>query len=560
MSNVEERGKVAAEVSTENGSELARAFKGRQVAMLAIACSMGTGLVIGSGTALTRGGPANLLIAYVLIGISVFFVMTALGEMATYIPMNKGFSGYAGRYAHPALGFATGWNYFLSYAIGTPTNLTAAGLIVHYWRPDLNVAIWITIFGAAIILINVLHVNYFGESEFILSCIKIVIITMLILSCFIISAGGSPSGETIGFAYWHEPGSFGQYLLDGQKGYLLGWWACMIQACFTYTGTEVVGMAFGEASNPRKTIPVAIRQTFWRILIFYIIGAWALTMAVPYTDPELVDATQQSTSAAASPFVVAISSAGIKVLPDIVNAGLLVFVLSASASDIYCASRSLYGLAKDGQAPRIFAKTLQSGVPIYGVAVAVLFCFLGYMNAAKSASTVFDYFVTLTTIFALLNWLSILLSYLNFRRGLNAQGICLEGVSYFGILQPYGAYFSLLITVLCIIFSGYDTFIPHFKADTFILRYIGIVVYVGNFLFWRFWKDARRVLPRDMDLMTGLGGFVLDGVPGSGDTEKSAVEIEAREVKVKTDVDVDNGDRDRDRGVTTIGEDGRVLS
>ncbi|KAL4901525.1 hypothetical protein BDW74DRAFT_170201 [Aspergillus multicolor] len=537
-----ETSKAASPAAT--GDDLKRDFKSRQVAMFAIACSMGTGLTISSGTALTRGGPASLLISYLVIGLAVYFIMTALGEMAAYIPMSKGFSGYASRYAHPALGFATGWNYFFSYAIAIPTNLTAAGLIVHYWRPDLNVGIWITVFGAVVILLNVLHVNSFGESEFILSCIKLVIITMLILCCFIISAGGSPSREKIGFKYWHDPGAFAQYLVGGRKGYLLGWWACMIQACFAYTGTEVVGVTFGEARNPRKTIPMAIRQTFWRILSFYVVGVWALTMAVAYDSPKLVDATSKSTSAAASPFVVAISLAGIKVLPDIVNAGLLVFVLSSSASDIYCSSRSLYGLARDGQAPKILAKTLKNGVPIYSVAVAALFCLLGYMNAAKSASTVFDYFVSLATIFALLNWFSILLSYLNFRRGLKAQGIDLKGTSYSAIFQPYGAYYSMFITVLCIIFSGYDAFIPHFKADQFVLRYIGIIVYVGNFLFWKFYKGAKYVTPREMDLTTGFHDTVLEGVDEKSDFEG----------KGKKEIDVSTNEF----GFTTIGEDGKI--
>jgi amino acid transporter len=410
---------------------------------------------------------------------------------------------------------------------------------------------------------QVTHINNFGESEFILSYIKLIVITTLILCCFIISAGGSPSGEKVGFKYWHSPGAFGQYILGGRKGYLLGWWACMIQACFAYTGTEVVGVTFGEASNPRKTIPMAIRQTFWRILSFYVIGVWALTMAVPYTSPELVDATSKSTSAAASPFVVAISLAGIKVLPDIVNAGLLVFVLSSAASDIYCSSRSLYGLAKDGQAPKLLAKTLKNGVPAWSVGVAALFCLLGYMNAAKSASTIFEYFVSLATIFALLNWLSILLSYLNFRCGLKRQEISLKGRSYCAVLQPYGAYYSTFITVLCIVFSGrqtfagpsfinplsslnagYDAFIPQFKADQFVLRYVGIVVYVGNFLFWRFYKGARYVRPGEMDLTTGFYDSVLEGSPDQIDVEvpeKGEIEVRATEVEM-----------------TTIGEDGKV--
>ncbi|KAL4981497.1 amino acid permease-domain-containing protein [Aspergillus falconensis] len=467
MNNSEQRGKAAVQALT--GDDLKRGFQGRQVAIFATACSMGTSLTISSGTA-SRGGPASLLISY-LIGLAVFFIMTALREMAAYIPMNKGFSGYANRYAHPDLGFATGWNYYFSYAIAIPTNLTAAGLIVHYWRPDLKVGIWITVFGAVAILLN---------------------------AC-----------PHIGFKYWHDAGALGQYLLDGRTDYLLGWWTCMIQACFAYTGTEVVGVAFGEASNPHKIIPMAIRQTFWRILGFYVIGVWAPTMAVPYTSPELVDATSKFTSAAASPYVVAISLAEIKVLPDIVNAGLIIFVASSAASDIYCASRSLYGLPKDGQAPKLLAKTLENGVPAWSVGVAALFFLLGYMNAARSMSTVFDYFV---------------------------QGISLTATSYSAILQPYGAYYSMFITILCIIFFGYDAFIPHFKADQFVLRYIGIVIYMGNFLFWRSYKGARYVRPREMDLTMGFYDSVLEGSSEKNDVEvpgRRKIEVRASELEVK---------------------------
>lgn len=156
-------------------NELKREFKPRQVFMFSIACAIGTGLVIGSGTALSRGGPGSLLIAYLMVGAAVFFVMTGLGEMAAFLPMNKGFGGYASRMVDPAFGyvvsstfvvcgsranmiessFATGWNYFFKYIIATPANLTAAGLVIRYWRPDLNVGIWVAVFGLVIIVINV---------------------------------------------------------------------------------------------------------------------------------------------------------------------------------------------------------------------------------------------------------------------------------------------------------------------------------------------------------------------------------------------------------------------
>ncbi|EXA33305.1 hypothetical protein FOVG_15382 [Fusarium oxysporum f. sp. pisi HDV247] len=485
-------------------NELRRDFKPHQVFMFSIACAIGTGLVIGTGSALSRGGPGSLLIAYILIGITVFFVMTAIGEMATFLPMNKGFGGYATRMVDPALGFATGWNYFFKYIIATPTNLTAAGLVIQFWRPDLNVAIWITIFGVAIVTVNILHVNSFGETEFWLGFAKVLIMTTLIITTFVVAMGGGPNHHRSGFRYWQDPGAFAEYLLEGPKGRFLGFWACCCQACFGFTGTEVVGMTFGETPNPRKNVPRAVKQTFWRIACFYILGVLVLGMAVPYDNEQLIGATKQKTSGAASPFVVAVTLGGVPIFADIINGCLLVFTLSAASSaDIYCASRSLYGLAKDGQAPRIFAKARENGNPIFAVGITSLFICLGYMNASKSSSTVFGYFVSLVTVFAVLNWVAILISHIRFRQALKSQGIVAADMPYVGFLQPYGSYFSLFISLLVIVFNGYDAFIPHFKPEVFVLKYLGTVIFIFNFVWWKVSKKTTFWSASDVDLNTG---------------------------------------------------------
>lgn len=301
---------------------------------------------------------------------------------------------------------------------------------------------------------QVLHVSFFGEAEFWMSTIKLLVIIMLIMTCFIISVGGQPSGEVIGFKYWHDPGAFGEYLVDGPTGRLLGFWAAMVQACFAYTGTEVVGVAFGEAPNPRRTIRVAVRQTLWRIVFFYVLGALVLGMSVPYTNDLLIGGTKKGTGAAASPFVIAVQVAGIPVFPHVVNGCLLIFVISAANSDIYIGSRTLYGLARDGQAPRVFTKISGKGVPLYGVAFTGAFAALAYMNAAKNSSQVFGYLVSLVTVFGTLNWVSVLLSYINFTRGMKAQGVSRRLMPYRGPLQPYGSYFALAIMILVIFFNG----------------------------------------------------------------------------------------------------------
>lgn len=204
-----------------------------------------------------------------------------------------------------------------------------------------------TVFGVAIISINVrspnhqalkckltkvqiLHVSNFGETEFILSSLKIITLLVVMFTCLVISLGGGPDHERVGFRYWNNPGAFATYLQPGSLGRFLGFWACMVQACFAYTGTEVVGAAFAETPNPRRNIPRAIKQSLWRIVVFYILGVFLLGMAVPYNDDRLVGATKQKTSAAASPYVIAMRIAGIRVLPDVINALLLTFVIGAA--------------------------------------------------------------------------------------------------------------------------------------------------------------------------------------------------------------------------------------
>lgn len=194
----------------------------------------------------------------------------------------------------------------------------------------MNVAIWVTVFAVVIIAINVLHVSNFGESEFVLSSIKIVTLLIVMFTCLIVSLGGGPNKQRVGFRYWRDPEAFGEYLKPGATGKFLGFWACLVQSCFAYTGTEVVGAAFGETPNPRRNVPRAVRQTLWRILIFYVLGVLLLGMAVPHDNARLIGATKAKTSAAASPFVIAMRLAGMKVLPDVVNALLLTFVISAA--------------------------------------------------------------------------------------------------------------------------------------------------------------------------------------------------------------------------------------
>ncbi|EHA51720.1 hypothetical protein MCOR27_002328 [Pyricularia oryzae] len=483
--------------------DLHRGMKPRQLNMMAIAGAIGTGLILGSATALKNGGPGSLLIAYVLMGWVVYVVMVALGEMGTFLPHKKSFSGYATRFVDPAVGYATGWNYFLKYVIVLPNNLTATGILIRYWAPNINVGVWITVFGVLIIALNLIHVKFFGEAEFWMSLIKALVIVMLILLCLIISLGGNPKGTRSGFYYWQDPGPFAQYNgIPGDTGRFLGLWASMVQATFAYLGTELVGVAFGETPNPRKNVPRAVRQTLMRIIFFYLGGVIVLGMAVPSNNEKLLGATSKGISGSASPFVVAADLSGIAKLDQAVNGLLLVFTLSAANSDIYLAARSIWALSKDGQAFRIFGKTNARGVPIPAVALSSAFILLGYLNVSTDAAKVFGYFVSMVTVFGALNWVAVLVSYICMVRGMKAQGIPRSALPYRNPLLPWGAYIALFITVLIIIFNGFSAFIPKFQVDKFITSYIGVPIYIINVIFWKIKNRTKMVNPHEMDLVT----------------------------------------------------------
>lgn len=198
-----------------------------------------------------------------------------------------------------------------------------------------------------------------------------------------------------GFRYWKDPGAFGEYIDEGATGRFLALWSTFVTATFAYLGTELVGVTVGEAQNPRRTIPRAIRLTFFRIVFFYILCVFLLGMIVPYNSERLTFATKQAAGASASPFVVAVLEEGVKGLDHVINACILLFVFSASNSDLYIASRTIYGLACEGKAPAFLAKTDKRGVPIYALGVSSLFGLLAYMNVAEDSTTVFGYFVNL---------------------------------------------------------------------------------------------------------------------------------------------------------------------
>jgi len=247
-------------------------------------------------------------------------------------------------------------------------------------------------------LINVFAVKWYGESEFWLALGKVLLIVGLIIFTFIAMLGGNPLHDRYGFRYWRNPGAFAEFYKTGNLGRFMGFLQCLIQASFTVAGPDYVSMAAGEAENPRVVMPRAFNAVFGRLMAFFVLGSLAVGINVPYTDPELASAFSEGLpGAAASPYVVAMNRLHITILPDIVNAMVLVSAFSAGNSYVYCASRSLFGLALEGKAPRFLTRCTRNGVPIYCVGVVLLIALLSFLQLGSGAAVVLQWFVNLVS-------------------------------------------------------------------------------------------------------------------------------------------------------------------
>ncbi|KAH7909693.1 amino acid permease/ SLC12A domain-containing protein [Hygrophoropsis aurantiaca] len=482
-----------------------RRLKQRHVQMIAIAGTLGTGLFLGSGQALSGAGPLGALFAYALVGTVAYSSLCSLGEMTSHAPISGTFPHFASRWVDPALGFAVGWNYFYTNVISVPVEVSGAQILITYWDSNPSHAgIYIGVICIFVSAINIFGVRYFGEAEFIFSLIKLTMITGLILLGIILDAepGSGPGGGRLGFHYWNDPGVFNGAGLVSNIGLdrFLGILSVLIKAGFSFQGMEIVAIAASETENPRRNIAKAVRRVFYRICIFYILGVFVTGLLVPYNDSQLL---QTAGTAADSPYVLAMTRAGIKTLPGIINAGIMTSAFSAANSFLFCSSRILYGLALRGQAPRIFAHCTDRGLPIAAVLFSAAFSFLSLMSISSGAETVFTWFVSLSTVGGFFSWGTINFTYLFFYRGMKAQGIDRKQLHYWSGLQPYLSIWGVTWCTILVLINGFEVF-WNFTAAKFLTAYINIPLFIILYVYWKITKKTKVWDPKEMDFYTGI--------------------------------------------------------
>ncbi|KMZ42455.1 MULTISPECIES: amino acid permease [Bacillales] len=461
-------------------NQLQRGLKARHLTMIAIGGSIGTGLFLASGGSIHSAGPGGALVAYLAISIMVYFLMTSLGEMAAFMPVSGSFSTYATRFVDPSLGFALGWNYWYNWAITIAVELSASALIMKYWFPDTPAIVWSALFLGLLFALNLLSVKAYGESEYWFALIKVVTVIIFII-VGVLMIFGIMGGQAVGFQNFTK----GDAPFNGGFMALLG---VFMIAGFSFQGTELVGVAAGESEDPARNIPKAIRQIFWRILLFYILAILIIGLLVPYDNPNLISG--DLTDIAISPFTIVFENAGFAFAASVMNAVILTSVLSAGNSGMYASTRMLWNLAKERKAPKWFVKVTSNGVPINALILTALIGALAFLSSLFGEGEVYVWLLNASGMSGFIAWLGIAISHYRFRKAFIAQGRDLSELPYRAKWFPFGPIFAFIICCIVILGQNYSAFIGG-TVDWYgvLVSYIGLPLFL---LIWLAYKISQK--------------------------------------------------------------------
>ncbi|WP_028629955.1 amino acid permease [Metapseudomonas resinovorans] len=482
-------------IATPPKDGLHRSLKPRHLNMIAIGGSIGTGLFVASGATVATAGPGGALLAYALIGLMVYFLMTSLGEMAAHIPVSGSFSTYGSRFVDDGFGFALGWNYWYNWAVTIAAELVAAQLIMSFWLPDVPGIYWSALFLGLMFLLNAISVKGFGESEFWFALIKVVTVVVFIgigLATIFGIMGGIESPGFSNFTLGDAPFVGGLQAMVG---------VAMI-AGFSFQGTELIGIAAGESENPKKNIPIAIRQVFWRILMFYILAIFVIGMLIPYTEPNLLK--NDASDISVSPFTLLFERAGFAAAASVMNAVILTAILSAGNSGMYASSRMLYNLALQGKAPRLFSRLSASGVPRNALYATTLVGALCFFTSIVGDSTLYTWLLNTSGMCGFIAWLGIAISHYRFRKGYLSQGGRLEDLPYRAKLFPFGPLFAFILCLAITLGQNYQAFFgDRIDWAGLAATYISLPLFLAIWLGYRLKKGSRLVNYAEMDVRGG---------------------------------------------------------
>ncbi|EGU76456.1 hypothetical protein FOPG_11227 [Fusarium oxysporum f. sp. conglutinans race 2 54008] len=480
-----------------------RKLNSRQIQLFAVAGAIGNTLFVSIGKGLLAG-PLALLVGFLLWGSVIFCMAQCQIEIVSLLPIDGAPIRLAGRMIDPAVGVAAGWNYFFVMISYVMFEATIINTIVTYWGYDQSPAILISATLLFFFLINVYRVDLFGEFEFWVAFVKILLAIGLMLFTLTVMLGGNPMHDRFGFRYWQNPGPWAgntaptrlQSFVNGVNvaGYCIG-------------GPEYLSMVAGESKDPRRVIPRAFRTIIYRLIIFCIGGCICVGILVPSNDPKLTAGT--GGFAGGSPYVISMQRLNIPIMPSIVTCCLLTFVVSGGINFTFNASRALHALALDGQAPKFLRRLNRHGVPDMAVIVVILLSCLAYLALGSGSAKVLNWLLNFSTASAMFYWTIMSMTWIRFNSAMKAQGIdrktFLPTVSRW---QPFAGYWAFGWSFLFLWVQGYAVFLHgNWQVSTFIFNY-GIIAFATVIgIIWKLVKRTRFHRSKEIDLHSGLDFF-----------------------------------------------------
>ncbi|SCV03204.1 LAME_0H08548g1_1 [Lachancea meyersii CBS 8951] len=515
----------------------------RHLQMISLGATIGVGLFFNSGKALSIAGPMGGFIGYAVGGSLILATLFSFAEMVALIPLITGISGLSSRFVNDAFGFSVGWCHWLSYAIGFASEVVASTIMLSYYKnldkiatSKSAMAVTIATIIIGLTLINLMDVRVYGEFEFFCSTFKLMIILLLVILMIVLNAGGLQNSY-IGFRYWDSQKSpikeitYGPFRptfdlkdrgygaregIPGFGGILLSCIASSLTSVFAYVGSEIGFIAAGEAKNPRKAVPSVTKRIFTRVILFYLLSIFVVGLNVYAGDPRLLRYNTSSDISAVingqseyqdifnalgnthcqghysmnlipidnpnqSPWVIAMQSFNQCTLSSFINGVFVAIAISAGSSQLYASSRTLYSMATQQKAPKIFTTCNRSGVPY----MAVLFCgalgFLSLLCLNVNSSEVFFTFVSIGALGSVIMWFGMNVAYLRFYYALKRRPDIIsrddKAYPYKSPFQPYFSIYGLLLALLLILFNGFQNFF-RWNTKNFITSYLTLILFL----------------------------------------------------------------------------------
>ena len=458
--------------SPEN--QFKRTMQTRHLIMLSLGGVIGTGLFFNTGYIIATAGAVGAIIAYLIGALVVFLVMLCLGELAVAMPETGAFHTYASRFISPATGYTVAWLYWLTWTVALGSSLTAAGMCMQYWFPDISVWVWCLIFCAVIFVLNIVTAQFFAESEFWFSIIKVITIIVFIIAGSAAIFGFIPMKNDMPAPFLHNITDNG-WFPHGLTPIIM----TMVSVNFAFSGTELIGIAAGETKQPEKSIPLAIKTTILRLIIFFVGTIFVLAALLPMEQAGVIK----------SPFVMVFENIGIPYAADIFNFVILTAILSAANSGLYASGRMLWSLSNQGTLPKCFSRLTAKGIPTTAITVSMLGGLLALFSSVIAPDTVFVALTAISGFAVVAVWLSICVSHYFFRQKLSQEQII--NLKY---KAPYYPLVPILGTILCVIACIGLAFDPEQR----IALYCGIPFVIVCFIAYHFThKYQTRVTQND---------------------------------------------------------------